>query len=383
MKRLCIYVTYNRENQIKEYMGYMLKGLRNDVTALYVVCNYPKILEGKEYIAPYADNIFYRENKGLDAGAYKDMLCTFIGWDTVYQYDELILMNDSFLGPFYDFGKYFERMEDTDCDFWGWTRNFGGEYCESFIGKFESHIQSYFLLFRSRVLKSIRFRNFWEKLLYPETYDEAIFYFEHGINNLLKREGFIPLALTDVWGMVFEYNENPYRLYSLELIRDRGLPVLKKKSIQITNAGFENALKAVEYIEANNLYPANLIWDLMDSQFYIEDYAPAGVNSLAFFYEKYKKIYIYGAGVCGRSLRAYFKHKGWKQNGMIVTDKAGQETECTLFDDIQIDDDTGVIVSAVRHSVSGEIIKYIQTKTNCKREQLFVVYDCKALRIPE
>lgn len=383
MKRLCIYVTYNKENQIKEYMGYMLKGLRDNVTTLYVVCNYAEILEGMEYIAPYADDIFYRENKGLDAGAYKDMLCTFIGWATVYQYDELILMNDSFLGPFYDFGRYFDLMKDVACDFWGWTRNFGGEYTDSFIGKFGSHIQSYYLLFRSRVLKSWQFRNFWEELSYPKTYDEAIFYFEHGINNLLRQEGFVPIALTDVWGMTFEYNENPYRLYSLELIRDRGLPILKKKSIQITNAGFDNAIKAVEYIEANNLYPANMIWDLIDSQFYIERYAPLGVNCLAFFYNKFKKIYIYGAGVCGKSLAVYFKHKGWKYKGLLVTDKTAKDTECILFDDIRIDDETGIIISVIRRKTSEEIVKYIEAKSDCKREQMFVVYDCKAIRIPE
>lgn len=383
MKRLCIYVTYNKENEIKEYMGYMLKALRGYTTTLYVVCNYLKISDGLEHIVPYADDIFYRENKGLDAGAYKDMLCNIIGWDAVYQYDELILMNDSFLGPFYDFGRYFTLMKDIACDFWGWTRNFGGEYAESFIGKYESHIQSYYLLFRSRAFKSNQFRNFWEDLLYPETYNEAIFYFEHGINNLLKREGFIPMAVTDVWGMVFEYNENPYRLYSLELIRDKGFPVLKKKSIQITNAGFDNAIKAVEYIEMNNLYPANLIWDLVDSQFYIENYAPAGVNCLAFFYGKFKKIYIYGAGVCGKNLKVYFEHKHWQHKGFIVTNKSAQDTECIHFDDIQIDDETGIIISVIRQKVSEEIVNYIKTKSNCRREQLFVVYDCKAIRLSD
>ena len=380
MNRLCIYVTYNKENEIKEYMGYMLKALRGCSTALYVICNYPKILDGLEYIEPYVDDIFYRENKGLDAGAYKDMLCTLLGWDTVYQYDELILMNDSFLGPFYDLDRYFDLMRGVTCDFWGWTRNFGGEY-ESFIGKFESHIQSYYLVFRNQVLKSSQFRDFWENLAYPGTYDEAIFYFEHRINNLLKQEGFIPMALTDVWGMTFEYNENPYRLYSLELIRDKGLPILKKKSIQITNAGFDNALKAVDYIEENNLYPTNLIWDLIDSQFNIESYAPVGVNCLEFFYNKFKKIYIYGAGVCGKNLTVYFKYKGWQHKEFLVSNKTGQDTECILFEDVAIDEETGIIVSVAHQSISEEIIQYIGTK--CKREQLFVIYDCATLRLPE
>lgn len=383
MKRLCIYVTYNRENKIREYMGYVLKGFRNYVTTLYVACNYPKILDGEEYIKPYADDIFYRENKGLDAGAYKDVLCTFIGWDKVYQYDELIIMNDSFLGPLYDMGRYFDLMEDVTCDFWGMTRNFGGEYDDSFIGKYETHIQSYYLVFRRRVLTSGQFKDFWEGLVYPGTYDGAIFYFEHKLYNLLKQEGFIPMALTDVWGMVFEHDVNPYRMFSLELIRDKGLPILKKKCIQITNPGFANSLKAVEYIEANNLYPARLIWDMLDNQFYIENYAPDGMNCLEFFYKKFKKIYIYGAGVCGKNLALYFEHKGWKQDGLLVSDKAGQDTECALFDDIHIDDETGIIISVIHEDMSKEIVQYIETNSACKREQMFVVYDCKTIRLPE
>ena len=359
----------------------MLKALRGYTTTLYVVCNFPVILSGLEYIEPYIDQIFYRENRGLDAGAYKDMLCNFIGWDTVYQYDELILMNDSFFGPFYDFGNYFDLMENIARDFWGMTRHFPGEYAP--VGKYPSHIQSYFLTFCSRVLKSNQFRRFWEELVYPKTYPEAILNYELKINEVLKNSGYVPKALTDVWGMVFEYNENPYRLYSLELIRDKGFPVLKKKSIQITNAGFDNAIKAVEYIEMNNLYPANLIWDLVDSQFYIENYAPAGVNCLAFFYGKFKKIYIYGAGVCGKNLKVYFEHKHWQHKGFIVTNKSAQDTECIHFDDIQIDDETGIIISVIRQKVSEEIVNYIKTKSNCKREQLFVVYDCKAIRLSD
>ena len=66
----------------------------------YVVCNYPEILDGYDYISPYVDSVFCRENIGYDAGAFKDALCTLIGWDTVYEYDELILVNDSFFGRF-------------------------------------------------------------------------------------------------------------------------------------------------------------------------------------------------------------------------------------------------------------------------------------------
>ena len=358
----------------------MAQYMRPYCSNLYVVCNYPEIKGGKNYIQPYADEIFCRENRGYDAGGYKDMLCTLLGWDIIYQYDELILMNDSFLGPFYDMGRYFEQMEDVSCDFWGMTRNFGGEY-ETFIGKYRTHVQSYFLVLRSKVVKSRQFREFWENLNYPNTYDETIFYFEHRLNNLLKDEGFIPMALTDVWGMTFKKDENPYRQYSLELIRDKGLPVLKKKSIQITNYGFDNAIKAVDFIEANGLYPSKWIWELIDGQFHIDGYVSENENCLEFFVKKYKKIYIYGAGMCGRNLTIYFEKKGWHYEAILVTDKEGQQMACKCLDDVDIDEETGIIISVIHPEVSEDIIRHIGTR--CKKEQLFVICDCPAIQLPK
>ena len=381
-RRLCVYVTYNKEHKVKEYMGHMLKSLRKCVTSLYVVCNYPEILDGYDYIRPYADAVFRRENKGFDAGAYKDMICTLLGWDTIYKYDEIILANDSFLGPFYSLNGYFDMMSDVPCDFWGMTRNFGGEYKESIIGKYESHVQSYFVVCRERLLHSSDFRDFWEKFVYPNTYDEAILYFEHAINHMCRDKGFNALALTDVWGLTFEKDVNPYRAYAFELIRDYKLPLLKKKSIQIHNMGFPNAIKAVDFIEAENLYPSNLIWEAIDSQFYIENYAPGEANCLEQFCNKFSKIYIYGAGVCGKNLVLYFEKKGWKLDGILVSDKAEQDIACMAFEEAEIDDETGIIVSVRRKNVSEEIVRYIEKNSNCKREQLFVIYDCKALRVP-
>lgn len=380
MKRLCIYVTYNKENKIKEYMGYMLKAIRGHVDRLYVICNYPEIKEGMEYIEPYADGIFFRENKGFDAGAYKDMLCSLLGWDMVYQYDELILMNDSFVGPFYDIGRYFDQMKNAICDFWGMTRQFSVEL-ESLNYRYGTHIHSYFLVFRKEALHSNAFRNFWERFIYPKTFTEAILYFETKINEHMQKNGFKSMALTDIWGMKFKENENPFLLYSLELIRDKGLPVLKKKCLLIRNLGFSNTLEAVRYLEGNNSYPVKWIWDMIDSQFYIEGYAPDHVNCLEFFYKKFKKIYIYGAGVCGKNLTVYFRHKGWQYAGIIVSDKAGQDMECIAFDDVPVDKETGIIVSVIHKEMSDEIVRHIGNR--CAREQIFVLYDCASIRLPE
>ena len=83
MNRLCIYMTYNREQKIYEYMGSVLKALRECCSKVYLICNYERINAGIENAIPFIDQIIYRKNLGFDAGAYKDILCNMLGWDEV------------------------------------------------------------------------------------------------------------------------------------------------------------------------------------------------------------------------------------------------------------------------------------------------------------
>lgn len=380
MNRLCIYVTYNKENRIKEYMGHMVKALRECVSTLYVVCNYSKMTAGLEYIQDHVDDIFYRQNLGYDAGAYKDMLCDILGWDKVQQYDELVLLNDSFVGPFYELGAYFDRMTKAPCDFWGMTRNPAG-YLESVSYQFNPHIHSYFMVFKKCIVQSDCFKKFWMNLDYPQTFSEAVWKFEIGINEFLEGNGFCSLAFMDLYGLIFAENEIPFLLYSHEMIRDNKLPILKKKSLLIRNKGFENALNAIAFLEEQHLYPTPWIWELLDSQFYMEGYASENPNCLEQFKDKYRKIYIYGAGVCGKNLQLYFKHKDWQFDGFIVSDKSGQDVECQLLNEIELDEDTGIIISVLNPDVSKEIVQGIGNR--CKERQLFLISDCPAIRLPK
>lgn len=205
---------------------------------------------------------------------------------------------------------------------------------------------------------------------------EAVLKFELKLNEYLEDNGFISMKLTDVKGAIYKENEIAFLLYPFELIKDLGIPLLKN-SLLIYNKGFANALKAVTFIEKQNLYPVNWIWEWVDSQFYIDKDTLGKANCLKQFCDQFNKIYIYGAGVCGKNLALYFEKKGWKQNGILVSDKAGQDIECTTLEDAEIDDKTGIIVSVIRKDVSEEIVKYIETKSKCKRDQLFKIYDCK------
>ena len=90
MKRLCIFVTYDHENIVDDYIGYLLQQLRKVVDGLAVVCNYEYIAKGIDKIRPYADKVYYRNNTGFDAGAYKDAICSYLGWDEINKYEEVL-----------------------------------------------------------------------------------------------------------------------------------------------------------------------------------------------------------------------------------------------------------------------------------------------------
>ena len=172
MKRLCIYLTYDGQGIVDEYIGYMLRELKTCVSQLVVVSNQMKIIKGQDILENYADQIFYRENIGLDAGGFKDALCDYIGWDKVREYDELVLVNDSCFGPFRPLTEIFDEMDERKADFWGLLKH-GHSLAED--GKeTPEHIQSFFLVIRSRLLNDADFQEYWEEIPYYNTFNDVV-----------------------------------------------------------------------------------------------------------------------------------------------------------------------------------------------------------------
>ncbi|MBO5032046.1 MAG: hypothetical protein J6D08_09210 [Lachnospiraceae bacterium] len=379
MKRLCIYVTYNKNNQIKEYIGYIIKAIRQCDMDICFVCNYFECVSGLEYIQPYVNWIYYRANTGYDSGAYKDALCDFIGWDKVYEYDELILTNDSYLGPFFPVEDYFRQMNSAECDFWGMTGQAAGEFTNP-VYQFEAHVHSYFFVFRKTVLHSEAFRDFWNQFEYPASFRQAIINFEIQINVYLRKCGFKASSLIDLWHIELERNVNPFLQHPYELIAEHRFPILKKKSLLIRNPGFSSALRAVQYLKEKELYPAELIEELVENQFYIPEFGEQECNSLENFYHQHSKIYIYGDGVCGRNLAVYFEYKGWRFEHFLVTKTEEADSDVMTIEQVDIGPTVGIIISVINPTVAEEIASNIGER--CCKGQLFFISECKAIQLP-
>ncbi|MDE6748881.1 MAG: rhamnan synthesis F family protein [Lachnospiraceae bacterium] len=368
-KRLCIYVTYDSENVIDDYIGYMLQEIKKVCASLVVVCNSESISQGMSNLQKYADKIFFRKNIGFDAGAYKDTLCRYLGWDEVYQYDELILANDSFYGPFSPIEDVFWKMEQDGADYWGMTRSFSGIY-ESGEVSFPSHIQSYFLCFSKAVLHCTEFREFWEKFLYPQNMSLAVFSYEVGLNQYISNLGFRGAALTDFSELSYiKENENPYLLYPVELICLSHVPILKRKSLDLGNPGFRKALEAYEYIKKETAYDTIMIQNhLLRISQSVANQGMISFPDLEKFYHSHSKIFIYGSGIYGNNLAFLFEYFGWTFDGFLVTDSDGQDSKCFIFKETVIEPDDGIILAVGKKELFMEILDNIGTR--CSREQL-------------
>lgn len=364
MHRLCIYVTYDHENIVEDYVGYMLRELRKVVEHLVVVCNYPYIVRGMDHVWPFADEIFYRKNIGLDAGAYRDVLCRFLGWDVVCRYDELLLVNDSFYGPVYPFEDLFDRMEKMNVDYWGMTRCPAGKLFNGY--KYGVHIQSYFLALRNNVLMDDRFRAFWENMTQPQSLIQAVIEFEFGINRFLQEADYQGLAAMELCSSPIHVkeSENPYMICAMELIRDAGIPVLKRRSLALENTGFGNALKALEFIDRECDYKTDMI---------IRHLARLdqglGVMSLDGFYVVHSRIYIYGAGTYGKKVAMYFAFRGWSFEKFLVTDREDIQENCISFDDACIAENDGIIIAVGSEKIFREILNIVEKR--CLKKQIF------------
>lgn len=370
IKRLCIYVIYDKQKKINPYIEPVLRELKRFVTDIVIVCNFDEIAEGKEYILPYAAEIYFRENIGFDAGAYKDALLDFVTWDKALLYEELLLTNDTYFAPIYPFDEMFSRMEDKCCDFWGITRH--SKVRLEDMGEFDEHIQSYFLNFKREVFHSESFRRFWNAYQYMPDRVHTIINFEIGISVYLTEKGYKSGAYTDEYCLPYINMQgvNPYIQFAYELIRDGKIPIIKKTNFYGKNRWLINSFTALEYIEQDSEYDVSLIKD------YISEYQKKGLIGPYFNFEAMEKfvgehsdIYIYGYGAWGQITADYFNKRGWRYKCFLVTESKDTNNDVKRFSDIDITKRDGIIIAQEYKDVCEEIIQYIGGR--CDRGQIF------------
>ena len=80
IKRLGIFVFYNKAGKAEEYVDYLLASIRPYLSELFLVSNCELTYKTQKSFKKYTENIFIRENTGLDAAAYKKHFYIIAAW---------------------------------------------------------------------------------------------------------------------------------------------------------------------------------------------------------------------------------------------------------------------------------------------------------------
>jgi len=267
-KRLVIFLFYDSEGIVDDYIPYMLKDIKKNVSEIFVVANGKMNDAGKEKLEGIADTIWERKNKGFDVWGYKESL-EKIGWDKLYTFDEVIMMNYTIMGPVDTFDEMFDDMSRTDVDFWGITKYhmvpidpFGCIEC----GYIHEHLQSHFIAVRKPMLMSDAYRRYWEEMPMIHSYEESVAFHETRFTFTFEEMGYKWVPYVDTTD-IEKFNYCPILKCPTQLIVEKRCPIFKRRSFMHNYLDFINdtmgeaSYELMEYLENHTSYDTNMIWD--------------------------------------------------------------------------------------------------------------------------
>ena len=269
-KRIAMYVIYDKDGILDGFRKYYLRELRKVCDTIVGVVSGTLTPESRAELEELTDDFFVRENKGLLAGSWIDGIA-HIGWDKLEEYDELLMLNDSFFGPFFPLQDMMDAAEKSNADFYGATRNFENkEYREMWgrqlrHGHFMGSI-SYFYIIKRRLLHSNEFRSYWSQ--HPDVKEDYDTYFFAEIDffDYVRDAGFIVDAYqTDKLKNYFPDNltHNMVKLLETDKVPfARIRPFATDMKDQSMHVGYgRDPRLTLEYIDKHTDYDINLIWD--------------------------------------------------------------------------------------------------------------------------
>lgn len=190
MKRIGLYLFYDADGVIDDYVVYKLKEISQFIDEIVFISNCPIDDCNRKKVSACASSILVRENIGFDVWAYKEAI-EKLGVDYLCNFDELVLFNYTFFAPIFPFDEMFTWSEKENVDFWGISDHaevkpnpFTG------TGILHRHIQSHFISIRKSLFLSKDFIEYWQKMPMIKSYQESILHHESKFTQFFYERGF-------------------------------------------------------------------------------------------------------------------------------------------------------------------------------------------------
>lgn len=263
-KRFLIYVIYEDSDFLKKYKVIFLEALSKIVDCVLVVVNGSLKSEDIEKLRQYG-KVKVRGNDGYDTAAFRygiDYVKNELG-----KYDELLLVNDTNVGPISNLEDIFFNMACRKLDFWGITY---GEPQTDFTnynryGTIPIHLQSYFLVIEKSLLTYKGFYQYWEELGDTNSREKAIGKHETVFTKYFSDLGFKHGALVE------DNTDSPMYIHPLKMVKE-GVPFVKYAAFgNYTDDKFAwQGLKRnteipelIKYIQEETNYPMDVINEIV------------------------------------------------------------------------------------------------------------------------
>lgn len=346
MKRIGIFQFFSEVGLVEEYVEKLLNSMKPVLSRLIIVYNCELCESELCKLTQYTEFVYKRSNLGYDAGAYKDIFLKLY-YDDWTCWDEIVLFNCTFYGPFYSWEKVFKRMGEEPVDFWGLSRHYGRIKLRKNGPVIPEHLQSYFLVIRNSMFCSSFWWEYWNGLEYPKDYFDAIEKFELKFTSFFKEKGFRDASWMEVQGYSSDTVVNPCITCAYELIKDYKFPIIKYKVMSIDN--FEGMKEVIEFVDKSSDYDAETIKKHIRHLSEKNKWKPFSVESLEKFVKNHKQIFIFGHGKYGYGLEQLFKYKNWKFDAYVVSDP--HESNEIAFSEFYMDNQDGLIVALGKNAL--------------------------------
>ena len=210
MRRLCLFAAYDPDGVVDDYVIDYVRELARFADVYYLAdCAMQESELAK--LAELTVGAWGERHGEYDFGSYS-RLAEIVGWETIEQYDELLLVNDScfLLRPL---DEVFARMDARACDWWGLQATKGiyqtrREVANQFrdpipmaavrtalVDRFEEDylydflIASYFLAYRKPVITDPEFRRYLGSVTAQGKKRDIILKYEIGLTHWLIQRG--------------------------------------------------------------------------------------------------------------------------------------------------------------------------------------------------
>ena len=265
MKRLGIYAFYDSEGIVDRYVVHFLTAVRPLIDHLVVVCNGIVSDAGMDALRMCSDNVIVRDNFGYDAMAVRCVLVDKYGWDKISKYDYIVVMNDTFYGPFWPLADIFAEMEKRCADLWGMLARI-----QNPVQNIHSTaIGSFFYVMSQKLIVNKQWQQFWESMDGTDwCFSEAVSEYEDKLIPECEKAGCVWDAYLRSDRQNSERKQLSFFDYvnlGYDLIKYHNFPFLKRKPMadfldyNISDASARR--NAIEFLKNETNYDVDMIWE--------------------------------------------------------------------------------------------------------------------------